>query len=331
MYLRRFSTLGSKNKKILRYSIEFDKIETDKSISNVSSEESFYDSELDPYFNSFFGKDNLESILSTLETEYTELLRRVETTLFSGKPLDQKDHERLSYFMYLQYVRTDAYRKNADFPISRLSKKAGHGLMMVQTEVYEKMREVFLNRRYIIGRAFQGKKFITSDNPVFFVSSIHVNPEDIENSFEMLYSLIGERVSGKTRGFDIVLPLNNENVLVGFDEGTSRIRAAHDKHFVNLDLITTINIIGGAAMSADKHIYATTRSELEYAVLLMKGKRKEIEERPAHVKEEIEFQLRKRAEGYSTQTNVYSRWLERHRNAYPPTIGSGQEGSGSIS
>lgn len=311
LYLRRFSTPGTKNKKIFRYSIEFDKIEKDTSISNTSSEESFYDSELDPYFSQMYGKDNLELILSEFETEYSSLLKSIEETLISSKPINQIQHERISYFMYLQYVRTMSYREKVSFPISPLSKKAGHGLMMVSPNAYESGVGIFASRRYIIGRVFPGKMFVTSDNPVGFISSMHFDQNDVEESLKRFSDMIGPKVSKETRGFDLVMPLSKHHVLIGIEEETSSVKILPSQHFINLDLNTTINIISGIALDASRHIYSSTRNELEYAILLLKAKRIEIENRPEHIKRRMEEFRWARAKNYPSGTNYYKEWLER--------------------
>ena len=312
-YMRRFAIPGTGGKKIVRYSIKFDKIEANKSIKSIASATNFYDSELDPFLEQTFGKKSLEDILSSLETEYSALLKRIEGSLKASVAVSKENQQSLAYHLYLQYVRTESYRKGVDWPVSPLSNAAGQAILMMQEEAYSEAVKLFGRRRFILANPAKGFNFPTSDNPLSFLMAFYADESDITGSFSRFFDLMGRRVHGGTRGVDLVLPLNRDFVLLGLDEDTSSVKPHAKQTMMTLDVNATVQIIGGIAMSADQYILGADTPDIEYAVGLLKWKRQQLQSRSDAAKEEVKKVMEARRKTYPKDHNVFSDYLEARK------------------
>jgi Protein of unknown function (DUF4238) len=229
-------------------------------IKDVAARNHFYDTLIDDHIEGF-DSQGVEKLLGFADGAFPRLLTNVVASAESGAGIPQLIKHELAYIIWLQFIRTEAFRQRIT-PENLPDIPKAEAIVQIfgfqDEDLITRFKHLLEKRLWVVRKASGKFKFPTTDNPLLLQTS-HTNLA--QNILELQKSR--HKIDELDVGLEFTLPLDPEHILVLYDPATNEDMQVWADKVCPMDDDTVIQLGFWQVMGANRQIFFSRKNEVK--------------------------------------------------------------------
>jgi Protein of unknown function (DUF4238) len=256
-YLRRFADESGKRLWVL--DLVTSKV-FHSNIKDVAARNHFYDTLIDNHIKEF-DSQGVEKLLGFADAAFPRLLSSVMTFAKLGTGIPQLVKHELTYIIWLQLIRTEAFRQQITPEKLPKIPKAEAIVQIIgfqDEDLIARFRRLLEKRLWVVRKASGKFRFPTTDNPLLLQTSKSDLVQNISNLQKSRH-----KIDELDVGFEFTLPLDPEHILVLYDPAMNEDMQAWADKVCPMNDDAVIQLGFWQVIGANRQIFFSRKNEVK--------------------------------------------------------------------